>query len=368
MDFSLSEEQILLRDSLHGSLGDLVSLDLLQSLNKKPDSDVSDLRLALQSIGLPGMLINEDHGGSSLGLLDAAVAAEQLGYAAAPYPFIANDAMAPLAFQLCADSAIQQTWLPALARGERRVAMAVSDWANGVRKDTGLKSVAGKLSGMVRLALDCDDSNDCDAILLADRDGQLYLVAADANGLQIEPNRTIDITRRVANLRLSGVNATPLAGVYADSLTRVVDAGRVLFAADTLGASQAMLEQAVAYAMQREQFGRRIASFQAVKHMCAEMAAQLAPCRALVWYAAYAFDHLPEEFALHSALAKSHLDETGRFVARTATEVHGGMGFTDLQGLHYWFKRIGFNRAALGDAQSLRARAAGLQGLGRPPT
>ena len=125
-----------------------------------------------------------------------------------------------------------------------------------------------------------------------------------------------------------------------------------------------MLEKAVAYSKDREQFNRPIASFQAVKHMCAEMAARLEPCRALVWYAAYAQDNVPEEAGLMARLAKAHVSEVGKFVARTATEVHGGMGFTDLLGLHYWFKRIGANRQLLGGPQALRAEAAKLQGWG----
>ena len=124
-------------------------------------------------------------------------------------------------------------------------------------------------------------------------------------------------------------------------LTRMRDAGWVMLAADTLGAGTSMLEKAVDYAKERKQFGRVIGSFQAVKHLCAEMAAELEPCRALVWYAAHAFDAIPAEASLTAAHAKAHLSEIGRFVARTATEVHGGIGITDLLGLHYWFKRIG---------------------------
>ena len=96
--------------------------------------------------------------------------------------------------------------------------------------------------------------------------------------------------------------------------------------------------------------------------MCAEMAAKNEPCRSLVWYAAHAFDAVPAEAELVACHAKSHTGEVGRFVARTATEVHGGMGFTDLLGLHYWFKRIGFDRQVLGGPETVREEAAILQG------
>ena len=97
--------------------------------------------------------------------------------------------------------------------------------------------------------------------------------------------------------------------------------------------------------------------------MCAEMAAELQPCRALIWHAAYVLEQEPGELSLAAAFAKSHIDEVGRFVARTATEVHGGMGFTDLVGLHYWFKRLGVNRAYLGSPERVRMEAARLQGF-----
>ncbi len=136
-----------------------------------------------------------------------------------------------------------------------------------------------------------------------------------------------------------------------------------MLAADMLGASEAMIEKAVRYAQERKQFGRVIGTFQAVKHLCAEMAAELEPSRSLIWYAAYAFDALPDEAPVVAAHAKAHLSEVSRFVARTATEVHGGIGITDLLGLHYWFKRVGLDRQLLGGPERVREIAAQMQGL-----
>ena len=143
---------------------------------------------------------------------------------------------------------------------------------------------------------------------------------------------------------------------------RMLDAARVILAADILGACERAIELAVAYAKERRQFERVIGSFQAVKHLCAEMVAELEPARALVWYAAHAFDAVPEEASLVAHHAKAHLSEIGRFIVRTATEVHGGIGFTDEQNLHYWFKRVGLDRQLLGSPELLREQAARLQG------
>ncbi len=141
-----------------------------------------------------------------------------------------------------------------------------------------------------------------------------------------------------------------------------IDAGRVVLAADTLGAAQHMFDAALSFVKQREQFGRIIGSFQAVKHQFADMATMLEPCRAMVWYAAYAQDALPAEARLTALQAKAHLDDIAREIARMATEAHGGMGFTDLLGLHYWFKRIMFNRQMLGGPEHCREEAARVQG------
>ena len=124
-----------------------------------------------------------------------------------------------------------------------------------------------------------------------------------------------------------------------------------------------MIEQAVAYSKERKQFDRVIGSFQAVKHMCAEMIAELEPARSLLWYAAHSFNAMPEESALMTCHALAHAAEIGRQIASVATQVHGGIGWTDDQNLHFWFKRIGVARHLLGGPEFLRNQAAELQGL-----
>jgi len=176
--------------------------------------------------------------------------------------------------------------------------------------------------------------------------------------------KTIDRTRGQAEVHFDNAAAEVLPGSTKSELAlrHTIDVGRIMLAADTLGAAQVMLDKSIDYACERKQFNRVIGSFQAVKHMCAEMAAELEPCRSLVWYAAHSVANVPEDTALMAGHAKAHLSEVGRFVARTATEVHGGMGITDLLGLHYWFKRIGLNRQLLGAPELVRAELANVQG------
>ena len=358
MEFGLSQEQIMLQDSVARALGGGGALARARRFAADNETRAKDVIDGLAELGVAGLIIPEDHGGVGLSLLDAVLVSEMLGAHVAPAPFVGSSVLAPLALMRSGDAGQQGAWLPKLASGALVAGVALSE-ATGARADAGVESRDGKLYGRALFVLDFE----ADLYVIADRAGGLHLAAADAAGLTRTALRTIDLTRRTGELRFEGVSAEPLnrAADPAGVLRALIDAGRVMLAADTLGAAQAMIDQAVAYAKERKQFDRPIATFQAVKHMCAEMAADLEPCRALVWYAGHALDHLPAEASITACHAKAHLSEVGTRVAKTATEVHGGMGFTDLVGLHYWFKRIGFNRQVLGGPQAVREDAARLR-------
>lgn len=356
MRFALSDDQKMLQDSLVRTLADASPLDRVRRFAADPADRAEDVAKAMTDFGLPGLLVPEAFGGSGLGLLEAALASEALGAAVAPVAFLGM-ALAPIALTHGGSEAQQAEWLPKLAAGEVMAALAIAEPIAGARDGAGLTAKDGKLSGR---ALFVPGGMAAGLIVAADAGDALHLVRGDAAGLSRTPMATIDDSRRFAELAFDAVAAEPLASNGGLALR---DAAWVILAADTLGAGQVMLDKAVAYAKERKQFGRVIGSFQAVKHLCAEMAAELEPARALVWYAAYAYDHAPEEASLMAAHAKAHTSEIGRFVARTSTEVHGGMGMTDLLGLHYWFKRIGLNRQLLGGPEKVREHAARVQGL-----
>ena len=358
MEFGLTSDQTMMQESVDRTLARVAPLERVRRAASEPFArDVFD---ALVELGAPGILIPEEFGGLGLSLLDAALAAEMLGKHVAPVPFVASAIMAPLALIGAGTAGQKKKWLPKLASGEAIAGVAVSEQASGAREKAQVTAKNGKLSGKSLFVL---DFNGADIFIVADKFGDLHLVDAKAKGLEKTLLTTIDATRAIGELNFENIDAEPLRGGNGPAtLERMIDAGRIILAADTLGAGERMIEKAVAYAKERKQFGRVIGSFQAVKHLCAETAAELEPCRALIWYAAYGFDALPDQSRRLAAHVKAHLSEIGPFVARTATEVHGGMGFTDLLGLHYWFKRIGFNRQLLGSPERVREDAARAQG------
>jgi alkylation response protein AidB-like acyl-CoA dehydrogenase len=207
------------------------------------------------------------------------------------------------------------------------------------------------------------DACAADRVLVAIDADTLAVVRGDATGLEITRLETVDATRCTAEVVLDGVAPEAVFEGAGEAIARMLDAGRIALAADAHGACEAMVEQAVAYAKERKQFDRVIGSFQAVKHMCSEMIAEVEPARSLLWYAAHSFDAIPDEAPLMACHTLSHTSEIAREIASVSTQVHGGIGWTDEQNLHFWFKRIANARHLLGGPEYLRNRAAELQGF-----
>lgn len=360
MDFGLSDEQKLLEQTLRRFLTDAAPPSRVREIMNGESAHDPKLWAQLAELGIAGILVPESQGGGGLQLLDAALAMQSLGFHATPAPFLSTSVLAPVAFA-AATPAQQCEWLPRIAAAHTVLGVAASELA-AARAGAGVRVENGRLAGTALFAL---DAGAADAFLVALDADRIALVPRDADGVTVTPLKTIDRTRRIAELEFGEVAPAEWIGGREGApglALRMLAAGRIALAADILGACERAIELAVAYAKQREQFGRAIATFQAVKHLCAEMVAELEPARSLVWYAAYAFDERPEEASLLALHAKAHLAEIGTAIVRTATEVHGGIGFTDEYDLHLWFKRVGLDRQLLGGPELLRAEAATLQG------
>jgi len=361
MDFGLSEDQRLLEETIRSFLADRVPITRVRELRDEPCCNDRAIWTELAELGATGILIAEEHGGSALTLLDAVLVSQALGYRVAPAPFLASAVMAPVALgalgALAGDAAAR--WLAGIATGELAFGVAVTE-SFSIREGAGVVLERGALSGKAMMAI---DALTADLVLLVVGGDRLAVIRGDAAGLARTRLATIDATRCTSELVLDGVTPEAVFDGAAGAIARMLDAGRIALAADSFGACESMIEQSVAYAQQRKQFGRVIGSFQAVKHMCAEMIAELEPARSLLWYAAHSFDALPDEAPLMACHALAHISEIGVGIASVSTQVHGGIGWTDEQNLHFWYKRIGVDRQLLGGPELLRSRAAGLQGL-----
>jgi alkylation response protein AidB-like acyl-CoA dehydrogenase len=355
VDFGLSEEQRLLQETLRRLLDEVYPTTRARQISLSASAHDPELHARLSELGVLGTLVPETYGGNALSFLDAMLVAEEIGRAAAPAAFVATGVMAALALRDCGNGPLAKEILPEIAAGRTRIGVALTE-SVGARDGAAVRLERGRLVGTALFALDAVESDR----LLVHCSGGLALVRADANGVDVIPLDTVDRTRRVAELRLDRVEP----GALIEGTPTVLAAGRLALVFDMLGCCTRALELAVAYAKERKQFGRVIGSFQAVKHMLAEIAAALEPARSLAWYAAHAFDHEPADARRLAALAKAHVADVATACLRKATEVHGGIGFTEQYDLHLWFRRVALSRQLLGGPELLREEAARLRGFG----
>jgi len=356
MNFDLSDEQRLLQETIRSFLARECPPAHLRAVFEGEGHDPS-LWKGMVELGLGGLHLGEEWGGAGLELADLALAAEVLGHGGAPGPFLGH-ALAGLAIELAGSREQREAWLPRLVSGEALATVALGEPGGLWQPEEWALEVGERLTGT---KTNVPYAALADLLVVGLAGGRLALVERGAQGMALAPIEGVDRARRLDAVVFQGTPCELLPEA-AGAAARVRDAGLVLLAADALGAGSRLVEMTVEYAKTREQFGVTIGHFQALKHQLANMALEIEPARALVWYAAHAFDHLPEEAARSAALAKAHVGERAMQVARDAVECHGGIGFTWECDVQLWFKRCMFDRAFLGLPSTHRERAARLAG------
>jgi len=358
MDFGLSEEQEMLQETVRGFVENECPTPKLREIFDGGSGFAPDVWKDIVEMGIAGLVVPEEHGGAEMEVLDLALVAEVLGHGAVPGPFLGHS-LACLAILEGGSEEQKKKWLPKLASGEWVGGVALAEESEHWEPGQWTCSVKnGALQGTKRFAPVADIA---DLLVIGCAGGDLAVVERRAEGLSLENMDGADRTRPIFELAFDGAPCEVLDEGKA-AAGRVRDAGRVLLAADSFGAGLKLVQLCTEYAKQREQFGMVIAQFQAVKHQIARLATDLEPTRALFWYAAYAYDHLPEEAERSAALAKAHITDRAMLAARESVELHGGIGFTWECDVQIWFKRAMFNRAFLGTPEALRERCADLGG------
>jgi alkylation response protein AidB-like acyl-CoA dehydrogenase len=358
MNFGLSEEQEVLQETVRGFVDRECPPPRLRELFDAGSGHDPALWKGMAEMGLAGLVVPEAWGGAGLELLDLALVAETLGAGCVPGPFLGHS-LGCLALVLGASEAQRERWLPALASGAALASVAFAE--EGERWDPEDWTAAERRGRLHGSKLYVPAAELADLLVVGVRGGGLALVEKGAPGLRSQPQNGVDRTRPLARLELDGAPCDPLPADPAVA-GRVRDAGLVALAADAFGVASRLVQMTVDYTRVRQQFGTPLAQFQAVKHQLANMATAVEPTRALFWYAAHAFDHLPGEAARAAAIAKAHIADRAVETARSAVELHGGLGFTWECDVQIWLKRAMFDRAFLGTPDWQRERSAALGG------
>lgn len=358
MDFDLTDEQRLLQETVAQFMENECSPARLRELF---DDEVGfDLALwkGLAELGLAGIHLPGEYGGSELEILDLAVVAETLGSLAAPVPYLSHT-LASLAISLAGSADQKSRWLPDLASGEMLATVALAEEGGRWMPDDWTLESGDTITGTKEIV---EFGEHADLYVVGLAGGRFGVVERNATGVEVQRVESADRTRRIARVSFEETPIELLEEGGAAAAERVRDVGLVLIAADAFGGSAKLVDLSVEYAKNREQFGVTIGHFQALKHQLANMAVEIEPTRALYWYAAHALDHVPADGARSAAIAKSHITERFQQVARDATEAHGGIGYTWEGDTQILFKRAMFDRVFMGTPRVHQDRAADLAG------
>lgn len=332
-------------------------------------------RLSAQ-MGYTAILVPAEHGGLGLGQVELAAVMEEMGRQLVCAPFLSSACLAANALSIAGSEAQKQALLPALAAGDQTFALAYLE-AGGqpalehiqtvYRRDEHGYALRGEKSYVV-------DGHTADVLIVAaraegsqgSRGVSLFVVPASAAGLTRMRLHTMDQTRRLAAVRLDGVRVPEPAllgapGAGRAYLAAILDLGAIALGAEQLGGAQACLDMAVGYAKVREQFGRPIGSFQAIKHKCADMMVLVESARSAVYYAAWAADAAraagsaagapgeAAELAMLAPAVKAYCSDAYVSCAAENIQIHGGVGFTWEHDAHLYFKRARSSQLLLGD-------------------
>jgi alkylation response protein AidB-like acyl-CoA dehydrogenase len=359
--FDLNDEQRAIKETARDFLAARFRSERIREIAASEDGTDEAGWKEMAELGWAGLALPEEWGGQGLGIVDLAVLFEEMGYALAPSPLFSNTVVG-LALAGSGSDAQKERWLRPLAEGTARGTQAMVDaGSTGTPGAYPMKDEPDGdgvvLNGKKQLVADAAGAA---FFLVATSDGRRHIVPADAGGLTVTPEVSIDTTRRLSTVTFDGVRvpAEQTLPGHGAEFGAVFLRGAVALAAESTGIAQRALDMAVAYAKDREQFGRPIGAYQAVSHRCAQMLLETENSRSAVYGAAWAADADPDALPLAASMAKAYASDAGWRVPDASIQVHGGIGFTWEHDLHFFLKRGRANASMFGDARWHREQVA----------
>ncbi len=325
MRFAFSDDALLLQSSVREFLNAECTPKVVRTIWASDDGHDAVLWSKLAELGVCGALVPDAHGGMGLDERDLVLLLEETGRVAMPAPIVASVAVGAPLLRDAGNTALADAWLPKLAAGDAIV--AVGHPANPFVTDAGV----------------------ADLLLLSHGD---EVHAIERSAVTLTPQPANDPARRLYSVAWTPTAATRIAS-GADArhlLDAALDRGALACAAQAIGVAEQLLDIAVAYAKQREQFGRAIGSFQALQHKLADVKVKLEYARPVVYKAAHSVATVRASRAVDVSHAKLAATEAAAFAARVALQVHGAIGYTWEQDLHLWMRRAWSLERDFGDA------------------
>ena len=369
VQFHFTEEQRQFRDVLRRFMAAVSpTTEVRRLMDDERGFDPAVWRRMADELGLAGLTVPERYGGSGFGLVELGLAMEEMGRVLLCAPYFASAVLAANALFRTGSEAQKQRWLPGIASGETLAALAFAEPGG----EPGAESIAMQavasdggysLTGCKDYVV---DGCNADLLLVAARTGaegglaglSLFAVAGEAPGVSRRRLQALDTTRQLARLDFDAAPGELLGelGGAGPALAETLDVGAIALANEMAGGAQRLLEDTLEYIKLRMQFGRAVASFQAIKHRCAELLLQVELMKSAAYHAAQVADAHPEELAYEASLAKAGASEAYLHAATEAIQLHGGIGFTWDQDTQLWYKRAKSSEVLLGDPAWHRER------------
>jgi alkylation response protein AidB-like acyl-CoA dehydrogenase len=373
VNFAFSPEQEEFRQSLRRFLADKSpAVEVRRLMETDSGYDPQVWKQLADQLGLQGLAIPEEFGGTGATPAELGIAFEEMGRVLFCAPFFATVGLGAQALLSVGDEQAKREYLPRIADGSLLATVAVTEedgrWdlaavRTSAAPDGGASAASGAflLDGTKMFVV---DGHIAELLLVVARTGSgLGLFAVDALGTGVARTllQTLDMTRKLARLEFTRAPARLVSGPddATAALTRALDLALVTLTAEQVGGAQRCLDMAVDYAKIRMQFGRPIGSFQAIKHKCAEMLLAVESAKSAAYHAA---GSAPEELGVAAAIAKAYCSEAYFQVAAETIQVHGGIGFTWEHDAHLYFRRAKASQLLLGDEHYHWARLASLTG------
>ena len=357
MNFAFSEEQEELRKTVRSFLESKSPESEVRRLMDTEDGyDPAVWSQMGEQMGLQGLAIPEEFGGSGYSFVELGVVLEEMGRALLCAPYFSTVVLAANTLLQSGDDAAKKDFLPGIAAGETIATVAFTEpsgkWdESGITMEATQQGDGWVLNGTKMFVI---DGHTADLVIVAARTPagvSLFTVVGDAPGLTRTALSTMDQTRKQARLELADTPAR-LIGTDGQGWTvlgTVLDLAAVALSAEEVGGAQKVLEMAVEYAKVRVQFGRPIGSFQAIKHKCADMLLEVESAKSAAYYGMWCAAEMNDELPSVASLAKAYCSEAYFHAAAENIQIHGGIGFTWEHPAHLYFKRAKSSELMFGD-------------------
>jgi alkylation response protein AidB-like acyl-CoA dehydrogenase len=357
MNFAFTEEQDELRKTVRAFLDSKSPESAVrEQMETEAGYDAAVWSQMAEQMGLQGLHIPEEYGGSGYSYVELGIVLEEMGRSLLCAPFFSTVVLAANTLLQSGDDAAKKDYLPGIASGETIATVAFTEpsgkWDEaGITMEATADGDGWTLNGTKSFVLDGHTANLIVVAARTPKGVSLFAVDGDAAGLSRTALSTMDQTRKQAKLEFEGTPARLIGteGEGWNTLNSVLDLVAVGLAAEQVGGAQKVLDMAVEYAKVRVQFGRPIGSFQAIKHKCADMLLEVESAKSAAYYGMWCASEMNDELPSVASLSKAYCSEAYFHAAAENIQIHGGIGFTWEHPAHLYFKRAKSSELLFGD-------------------